>query len=78
MRRAAVSIIANIAEGFRRRASPIKSVFEHLAGSLEESRCFLFLCRDLDYGDTAVLLKSLEEVSKLLDNYSKAILGSDS
>jgi four helix bundle protein len=45
-------------------------------GSVEESRCYLFLCRDLNYADTAVLLSSLEEVSKLLDSYSKAILAS--
>jgi four helix bundle protein len=79
MRIAAVSIIANIAEGFRRRGKSDKVRFLNISqGSLEESRCFLFLCRDLDYADTAVLLGSLEEVRKLLDSYSKAILTSDS
>ena len=79
MRRAAVSVVANIAEGFRRRGKSDKVRFLNISqGSLEESRCFLFLCRDLDYADSAVLLSSLGEVSKLLDSYSKAILASDS
>lgn len=79
MRRAAVSIAANIAEGFRRRGRPDKARFMNISqGSVEESRCYLFLCRDLNYADTAFLLSSLEEVSKLLDSYSKAILASAS
>jgi four helix bundle protein len=77
MRRAAVSIAANIAEGFRRRGKCDKARFMNISqGSVEESRCYLFLCRDLNYADTAVLLSSLEEVSKLFDSYSKAILAS--
>jgi len=78
-RRAAVSIPANIAEGFRKKGKPDKARFLNIAqGSLEECRCYLILSRDLDYGDTRALMQSLEEVSKILDAYSRAILNSDS
>jgi four helix bundle protein len=78
MRRAAVSIPANIAEGFRRRGKPDKARFMNIAeGSIEECRYYLILARDLGYGDTAKLTKSLEEVSRLLNAYAAAILTSD-
>jgi four helix bundle protein len=79
MRRAAVSIPANIAEGFRRRGKADKARFMNIAeGSVEECRYFLILARDLGYGDTAVLMASLEEVSRLLNAYTSAILTSSS
>ena len=79
MRRAAVSISANIAEGFRRRGKPDKARFMNLAeGSIEESRYYLILAKDLGYGDTDSLMTSLEEISRLLDAYTRAILASDS
>ena len=78
-RRAAVSIAANIAEGFRKRGKADKLRFFNIAqGSLEESRYYLILARDLEYGDVAALRTLLEEVSKLLEAYSQAILNSDS
>jgi four helix bundle protein len=77
MRRAAVSIPANIAEGFRRRSKPEKARFLNIAeGSVEECRYFLILARDLEYGDTQKLTILLEEVSKLLNAYTAAILTS--
>ena len=79
MRRAAVSIPANIAEGFRRRGRPDKARFMNIAeGSIEECRYYLILARDLGYGDSAKLTESLEEVSRLLNAYAAAILTSDS
>ena len=78
-RRAAVSIAANIAEGFRKRGKADKLRFLNIAqGSLEESRYYLILARDLEYGDVSELRTLLEEVSKLLEAYSQAILNSDS
>ena len=79
MRRAAVSVPANIAEGFRRRGKPEKARFMNIAeGSLEESRYYLILAQDLGYGDTAKLTGLLEEVSRMLGAYADAILTSGS
>lgn len=78
-RRAAASIAANIAEGFRKRGKADKLRFLNIAqGSLEESRYYLILARDLEYGDISELNAMLVEVSKLLEAYSKAILNSNS
>ena len=79
MRRAAVSIPANIAEGFRRRGRGDKTRFLNIAAaSVEESRYYLILTQDLGYSDTEPLHCLLQEVSRLLDSYSRAILNSDS
>ena len=43
-------------------------------GSLEECRYYLILGKDLGYGDTPKLTGLLEEVSRLLNAYLKAIL----
>jgi four helix bundle protein len=79
MREAAVSIPANIAEGFRRRGKPDKVRFLNQSeSSLEESGYYLILSEDLGYGKIADLMDSLEEVSRLLNSYSKAVLDSSS
>ena len=76
-RRAAVSIPANIAEGFKKKGRPDKARFMNIAqGSLEECRYYLILISDLSYGDTKELMFQLEEVSKLLGRYTSAILNS--
>jgi four helix bundle protein len=77
MRRAAVSIAANIAEGFRCRGRGDKSRFLNSAqASLEECRYYLILVQDLRYGETAKLACALDEVSRLLSTYATAILNS--
>ncbi|WP_293161885.1 four helix bundle protein [Okeania sp. SIO2C9] len=74
LRRASVSVPANVAEGFRKKGLADKIRFLNIAqGSLEESRYYLILANDLEYGDTKELLIHLEEVSKLLDSYVAAI-----
>jgi len=79
IRRAAVSIPANIAEGFRRRSKADKARFMNIAeGSIEECRYYLILAKDLGYADTHGLAASLEEVSRLLGAYASAILSSRS
>ena len=50
MRRAAVSVPANIAEGFSKRGEPDKARLMNIAqGSLEELRYYFILSRDLEY-----------------------------
>jgi len=79
MRRAAVSIAANIAEGFRKRGKADKARFLNTAeGSAEESHYYLLLAQDLHYADTAALLKLFDEVGRLLNAYSRAILAFNS
>ena len=76
-RRAAVSIPANIAEGFKKKTKPDKIRFLNIAqGSLEECRYYLILSRDLGYEDTTQLMTQLIEVSKLLQSYLSSILRS--
>jgi len=53
MQRAAVSVPANIAEGFKRRGRADKARFMNIAqASLEECRYFLILAQDLGYAST--------------------------
>jgi len=74
MRRAAVSIPANIAEGFKRRGKADKLRFFNISqGSLEETRYYLILAKDLGYAETEDLQKEADEVGRLLDGYMKAI-----
>ncbi len=74
-RRAAVSTPANVAEGFKKRSKTDKARFMNISqGSLEECRYYLILAEDLGYGDSSPMMVQLEEVSKLLEGYSRAIL----
>ncbi|MDQ6651442.1 MAG: four helix bundle protein [Acidobacteriota bacterium] len=76
-RRAAISVPANIAEGFKKKGRPDKARFMNVAqASLEECRYYLLLTSDLGYGDTKKLMGQLEVVSKLLGSYTSAILDS--
>ena len=75
IRRSAVSVCANVAEGFRRKGKADKIRFLNIAqSSLEETRYYLILIKDLEYGKTEKLNNTLAEVSKLLDSYIKKIV----
>ena len=74
MRRAAVSIPANIAEGFRRRGKADKARYMNIAeGSLEECRYYLILADDLSYAKTDTLMTMLVEVARMLAGYIRSI-----
>ena len=76
--RAAVSIAANIAEGYKKIGRADKLRLMNIAqGSLEECRNYHILSRYLGFinSDEFELLRSmLEETSKLLNGYCKAIV----
>jgi len=77
MRRAAISVAANIAESFAKRGKADKARFMNIAeGSIEESRYYLILSQDLGYGSTGELMELLNEVGRLLKGYSRAIAAS--
>lgn len=78
-RRAAASVAANIAEGFKKSGIRDKARFLNISQeSLEECRYYIILSKDLGYGEKSELNQKLEDVSKLIGAYSKAILNSDS
>jgi four helix bundle protein len=75
MRRAAVSVPANIAEGFKRASRPDKARVLNIAqGSLEELRYFLLLAKDLGYEEDLGVAEELDEVARLLDSYRGKIV----
>jgi four helix bundle protein len=78
LRRASVSVAANIAEGFPKPTSAERARFLAIAqGSLEECRYYFILAADLSYADTVHLEALAEEVSKMLHAFRKAILTTD-
>jgi four helix bundle protein len=77
LRRAAISIPANIAERFKKRTRQDKARFMNIAqGSLEECRYYLILSQDLHYANTEALTAELDEVGRMLNAYCKSILSS--
>jgi four helix bundle protein len=75
LRRAATSIPANFAEGYKKRTVLDKARFFNISqGSLEECRYYLILAHDLGYGDTIELARDLDEVSRMLDAYIRTML----
>ena len=75
LRRAAVSVPANIAEGFKKRGRADKARFMNTSqGSLEELRYYLILSAVLDYANTVSQRTSLDEVTRMLDAYARSII----
>lgn len=76
IRRAAVSIPSNIAEGFKRKSVKDSSHFYNIAdGSLEEVKYQLILSKDLKYINEEMFLEVFalsEEVGRLLCGWHKS------
>lgn len=74
LRRAAVSVPANIAEGFKRWTRQDKARLMNIAeASLEEARYYLVLAADLSYGEDPELEPQAEEVATLLSAYASTL-----
>lgn len=75
--RAAVSIAANIAEGYKKKGVSDKLHLLNISqGSLEECRYYILLSKDLLYINEIKyneLTRSIEETSRLLNAYCKGI-----
>ena len=77
MRRSAVSVPANIAEGFKRKGKADKARHLNIAqASLEELRYYFILCADLSYLPHDAIGNRLEEVARMLGSYTQKILDS--
>ena len=76
--RAAISIPANIAEGYKKLSKADKLRFLNISqGSLEECRYYIILSHDLSYINIKTyneLIGNLEEISKLLNSYIRGVV----
>lgn len=76
-RRAAISIAANIAEGYGKKSSKDKLRFYNIAeGSINECKYYIILSKDLQYvneQDSDQLYKNLTVVQKMLFSYSRSL-----
>lgn len=75
MRRSAVSVPANIAEGFKRRGRADKAHFYNVAqASLEELRYYFILCRDLGHKfQYTPIAEGADHVSRMLHGLVRAV-----
>jgi four helix bundle protein len=74
IRRAAISIPANLAEGFSRTGIKDKLRFYNIAeGSLNEVSYYLLLSKELGFAETSDLIERTEEIGKILNSYTKSM-----
>jgi four helix bundle protein len=79
LRRASVSIMANIAEGFGRRSNKEFSNFLNMAhGSAAEVQSHLYVALDQAYitpGDFKKFYSKVDEISKMIQAFMKYLVG---
>lgn len=73
MRRAAVSIPSNIAEGSRRRGNHVLNFLSIAFGSASELETQLIICRSLKLGKTPVLDEAEAKLSEVLRMLNKML-----
>ncbi len=74
IRRAAISIPSNIAEGAARKSDKENIQFLYIAlGSIAELETQLMIAQNLDFGNSASLLSKTKEIKSKLINYIKYI-----
>lgn len=75
MRRAAVSVPANIAEGFKKRGPKDKANFYNIAqGSLEELRYYLVLSKDIGYSSSIDQFRDhFSEIGRMLNQLIRSL-----
>lgn len=77
IRRSAVSICANIAEGGKKSTKDFARFLEIANGSLEETKYHLILCKDLNYiatTDYGQLMELCDEIGRMLHAFKKRLL----
>lgn len=78
LKRAAISIPANIAEGYRKTGAKDKLRFYNVAyGSAGECRYYIILIKDLEYikiETYQTLINKIDNISKLINAYSNGII----
>jgi four helix bundle protein len=75
LRRAAVSVVTNFTEGFRRRSKSEKARFYNIShASLDEATYCLILAGDLRYGECQCLIDAAEEIGRMLESYTRGML----
>ena len=75
MRRAAVSVPANMAESFKKRKNPDKARVMNIAqASLEELRYYTILARDLCYLPSGSSWEEIEDIARMLGAYVEMLL----
>ena len=78
MRRASVSVAANIAEAFSRKSRPDKARIMNISqSSLEELRYYFILARDLGYVAPDTAWDEVDDIARMLGAYVRT-LGSHS
>ena len=75
MRRATISVAANIAEGFTKRGKKNKVNYYNIAqGSLQELRYYLLLAKDLKYiENNQRYLGAVDEIGRMLGGLINAV-----
>ena len=74
LRRAAVSVPANIAEGYRKLSSADKVRYCNISqASLDEASYHLHLAHDLAYADTQALRQQADRIARMLNAYIRRI-----